>query len=250
MIKVLNKHTATTEELKGSISVMRPSVLGNLYKVKPYGPYSREEAVEAYEVWLRQELVNKNERVRNVMNALYLAAKQGHEVKLVCCCHPKRCHAHVIKRLLEEALEAISMCKQCNARDQLDGEMFPGEMTLEDYAEMYAQLMSMYGEGEGDGEGNPGGRGIGSGGIVEEDDSGESSFVDEKSKSAIQKGKILLSLKTKGLSDTGDIKDEEYKRVVGELRQSLEEVIDQEEIPPGYIESIKKYFDTLDREND
>jgi uncharacterized protein YeaO (DUF488 family) len=83
---------------------MRPSVLGNPYKVKPHGPYSREEAVEAYEVWLRQQLTNKNERVRNVMNALNLAAKRGHDVKLVCCCHPKRCHAHVIKRMLEEAL--------------------------------------------------------------------------------------------------------------------------------------------------
>jgi hypothetical protein len=147
---------------------------------------------------------------------------------------------------LEEALEVISMCKQCNAKDQLDGEMFPGEMTLEDYAEMYAQLMAMYdGEG-GDGDGT-GGRGIGGGGIVDEDDSGESSFVDEKSRSAIQKGKILLSLKSKGLSDTGDIQDAEYQKIVGEIRQSLEEVIDQEEIPPGYVEGIKKYFDTLDR---
>ncbi len=53
MIKVLNKHTAGAEELRDSISVMRPSVLGNPYKVKPYDSYSREEAVEKYEVWLR-----------------------------------------------------------------------------------------------------------------------------------------------------------------------------------------------------
>jgi hypothetical protein len=103
MIKVLNKYTASAEELRDSVSVMRPSVLGNPYKVKPHGPYSRGEVVEAYEVWLRQQLADKNERVRNIMNALYLAAKRGHEVKLVCCCHPQRCHAHVIKRVLEEA---------------------------------------------------------------------------------------------------------------------------------------------------
>jgi hypothetical protein len=77
MITVLNKHAASAEELRDSISVMRPSVLGNPYKVKPYGPYTREEAVEKYELWLRRELANKNERVRNVMNALYLAAKLG-----------------------------------------------------------------------------------------------------------------------------------------------------------------------------
>jgi hypothetical protein len=104
MITVLNKHTATAGELRDSISVMRPSLLGNPYRVKPYGPYTREEAVEKYELWLRRELANKNERIRNIMNALYLAAKRGHEVKLVCCCHPKRCHAHVIKGMLEEAL--------------------------------------------------------------------------------------------------------------------------------------------------
>jgi hypothetical protein len=38
MITVLDKHTATAGELQDSINVMRPSVLGNPYKVKPYGP--------------------------------------------------------------------------------------------------------------------------------------------------------------------------------------------------------------------
>ncbi|MCA8999353.1 MAG: hypothetical protein KDA80_20330, partial [Planctomycetaceae bacterium] len=149
---------------------------------------------------------------------------------------------------LEEALQMISMSKQLAADDQLDGEMFDGEMSLEDYAEMYAELMGMSQGNGGDENGNgTGGRGMGEGGVVDEDDDANTDFVDEKSKSAIQKGKILLSMKTKGLSDTGDIKDEDYKRIVGEIRQSLEDVIDQEEIPPGYIDGIKKYFDTLEK---
>lgn len=153
---------------------------------------------------------------------------------------------------LEEALEMISMAKQMNAEGKLDGEMFPGEMTLEDYAELYAQMMGEgmgqgVGEGEGDGEGT-GGRGFGQGGEVEEDDSVATDFIDEKSKAAIQKGKILLSMKTKGLSDSGDITDADYKRIVGEIQQSLDDVIEQEQIPPGYLGSIKKYFDTLDEE--
>lgn len=151
---------------------------------------------------------------------------------------------------LEEALEMISMAKQMNAEGKLDGEMFPGEMTLEDYAELYAQMMGDSsgmgeGEGEGDGEGT-GGRGFGEGGEVDEDDSVATDFIDEKSKAAIQKGKILLSMKTKGLSDSGDVSEAEYKRIVGEIQQSLDDVIEQEQIPPGYLEGIKKYFDTLD----
>ncbi len=150
---------------------------------------------------------------------------------------------------LEEALEMISMAKQMNADGKLDGEMFPGEMTLEDYAELYAQMMGDgmgQGEGEGEGEGT-GGQGFGEGGEVEEDDSIGTEFIDEKSKAAIQKGRILLSMKTKGLSDSGDITDADYKRIVGELQQSLDDVIEQEQIPPGYLEGIKKYFDTLEK---
>ena len=148
---------------------------------------------------------------------------------------------------LEEALEMISMAKQMNAEGKLDGEMFPGEMTLEDYAEMYAEMMGegMGEGGDGDGEGT-GGEGFGEGGEVEEDDSVATDFIDEKSKAAIQKGKILLSMKTKGLSDSGDISDADYKKIVGELQQSLDDVIEQEQIPPGYLDGIKKYFDTLD----
>lgn len=151
---------------------------------------------------------------------------------------------------LEEALEMISMAKQMNAENKLDGEMFPGEMTLEDYAELYAQMMGEMagqgGEGEGEGDGL-GGPGIGQGGEAPEDDSVTTDFVDEKSNAIVQKGKILLSMKTKGLSDSGDIADADYKRIVGEIQQSLDAAIEQERVPPGYLDNIKKYFDTLDR---
>ena len=57
-------------------------------------------------------------------------------------------------------------------------------------------------------------------------------------------------MKTKGLSDSGDITDADYKRIVGEIQQSLDDVIEQEQIPPGYLGGIKKYFDTLDKEKE
>ncbi|TWT52346.1 hypothetical protein KOR42_30320 [Thalassoglobus neptunius] len=155
---------------------------------------------------------------------------------------------------LEKALEAIAQAKQMNAEGGLDGEEFESDMTLEDYAELYAQMTGRQGMGEGDGEGEGdgdgdglGGEGFGEGGEAPEDDSVATGFINETSKSAIQKGKILLSMKTKGLSESGEIKDEEYKQIVGDIQQSLDDVIDQEQIPPGYVDSIKKYFDTLDR---
>lgn len=148
---------------------------------------------------------------------------------------------------LEEALEVIGNCKQCNSQDQLDGSLCSGGMTLQDYAEMYAQLTAAQHEGSG-GAGN----GIGSQSaglnLGDEQELTGANIANEKSSSAIQKGKVLLSMKTSGLADQGNINLDDYKRVVGEIRQSLEDVIDQEEIPPGYVENIKKYFDTLERQ--
>jgi hypothetical protein len=148
---------------------------------------------------------------------------------------------------LEEALKLISMAKQCkgNCPNGEEGQA-DRELALSDYAELYAELMQQYAMQQGNGEGT-GGEGQGGGAKVDEDDSVETGFVDEKSKSAIQKGKILLSMKSKGLSEAGEMKDANYKQIVGEIKQSLDDVITQEEIPPGYIEGIKKYFDTLEK---
>ncbi len=141
---------------------------------------------------------------------------------------------------LEEALNLISMAKQLNAEEMLDGESAEAAQSLADYAEMYAQMMAdMQGMGE------LGGEGFGEGGEAPEDETVETEFVDETSKSAIQKGKILLSMKTKGLSDTGEAV-KEYRDAIEDVKQGAAEAIEQEEIPPGYIEAIQKYFDKIE----
>ncbi len=154
---------------------------------------------------------------------------------------------------LDEALKLISQAKGLNAEDQLEGEMMAGNMSLEDYEEMYAQLMGMQSgagaEGEGDGDGL-GGRGMREGGVAPEKDDAQTDFVTQQSKSQIQQGKILLSMKSKGLSDSGEVRDEDYRRVVGEIKQNLEDVIEQEQIPPGYVDGIKQYFDTLENKGE
>ncbi|WP_139228206.1 hypothetical protein [Planctomicrobium piriforme] len=144
---------------------------------------------------------------------------------------------------LEDALRLVSMAKQCKGNCNKPGEEgADGEQTLADYAKLYAELARQYQQGEGTGN-----EGQGKGGEVEEDDSVATNFVDEKSKSAIQKGKILMSMSAKGVSESGEMQDQNYKKIVGEIRQSLDEVINAEEIPPGYVDGIKKYFDTMEK---
>jgi hypothetical protein len=141
---------------------------------------------------------------------------------------------------LEEALELISMAKQLNGQEMLDGEMGEGMQSMDDYAELYAQMMGEMGDG-----GPLGGEGMGEGGEAPEDDSIQTDFVDERSKSAVQKGKILLSMKTKGLSDTGEAR-KEYRAIMSDIKQGVAEAIEQEQIPPGYRDAIQKYFDQFE----
>lgn len=155
-------------------------------------------------------------------------------------------------KALEESLKAIQAAKKLNEAGQLDGEGGEGQ-SLDDYAEMYAEMMAEMGEGQGEGEGRgqgdgdgTGGEGMGRGGKTPEDESISTDFQKEKSKSATKAGKVLLSMKTKGLSESGDAKTE-FQRLAGEVRQGLSEAIELEQIPPGYVPGIKSYFDTLEQ---
>ena len=122
--------------------------------------------------------------------------------------------------------------------------MLESAETLDDYREFYQQLTEQLGQqmSEGDGTGN---RGFGKGGEVPEDDSVKTKFTSEISKSALTAGKVLLSLKTKGQSDSGDAR-QNYRKSVKAIKQGVSEAIDKEEIPKGYIEGIKKYFNSLE----
>lgn len=152
-------------------------------------------------------------------------------------------------KALEEALKVVQMAKQLNDQEKLDGEQSEGTQTIEEYAEFYAQLIAQIGGGEEEGSedgDDTGGEGMGSGGKAPEDDSITTDFKTEQSKSAVTAGKVLLSVKTKGLSDKGDA-SKEYKTLIQKVKQGYSEAILQEQIPPGYHEGIKSYFDNLDK---
>jgi hypothetical protein len=137
---------------------------------------------------------------------------------------------------LEEALKACQMAEQANQKEALDGKECEGCKSMAAYAELYAKLMRERGDGTGDPEGG--------GGMVEEDDSTKSDFKTEKAKSAITAGKILLSMKTKGLGDKGEAKVE-YREAARNVRQGVSEAIRSEEVPPGYHDGIKGYFESI-----
>lgn len=150
---------------------------------------------------------------------------------------------------LEKALQTAQMAKKANENGELDGQECEDCVSLEDYQELYKELLAEMGltEGEGEGEGNGkgmGGRGMGEGDIAPEDDAAKTGFKTEKSKSAVTAGKVLLSMQTKGLSDTGEA-EQNYTGQIEKIQQGVSEAILQEQVPPGYHEEIKKYFDTL-----
>ena len=146
---------------------------------------------------------------------------------------------------LEKALETARMAQKANENGEAQGERLENAETLDDYREFYKQLMEQMGEQIADGEGT-GNRGFGKGGEVPEDNTAKTGFKTEVSKSALTAGKVLLSLKTKGQSDIGDAR-QSYSKSVQAIRQGASEAIDKEEIPKGYIQGIKKYFQSLDK---
>jgi hypothetical protein len=65
----------------------------------------REKNIAEYELWLNRQINNQNPEVRKTLNLIFTTAKRG-EVELECFCHPKACHADVIKKIIEEKLRS------------------------------------------------------------------------------------------------------------------------------------------------
>lgn len=152
---------------------------------------------------------------------------------------------------LEDALKTIQQAQNLNQQGQMDGEKLEGCETLSDYAEMYAQMMGQQG-GQGGGpkdlnEGSDGG--TGEGGETPEDDSDPEGYKDEKTKTRIKAGKVLLSIKTKEHAEETDFDPDslrEYQASVNSLKDGVQSAIENEEIPPGYVDGIKNYFDRIE----
>jgi len=76
--------------------VGRPSILGN-----PYTRGTREEVIDAYNDYIRQQIAEKNTDIVEELERLYKIAKIE-PLRLICWCAPLPCHANIIKNIILE----------------------------------------------------------------------------------------------------------------------------------------------------
>lgn len=83
-------------KLAGS-DLVDASALGNPFPLE--GEASRERVIKNYRLWLWQQIQSKNGIWTELQRIADLAERE--DVELLCWCHPKACHADVIKACLE-----------------------------------------------------------------------------------------------------------------------------------------------------
>jgi len=99
MIRIANKNHGQQGEYVG-----RGSPLGNPFKFKYDCGIERDKVIEKYRTWLYHKIETADPKILDEMLRLYEIAENGNLV-LLCFCVPKRCHAEVIKDVLEFWLE-------------------------------------------------------------------------------------------------------------------------------------------------
>ena len=121
-------------------------------------------------------------------------------------------------KALEEALKAIQMARQRNAGQVLAG----GDGAEQDNKEP----------------------GWGAGGYAPPSERIETASTNERSRSALQAGKMLMQMKLQEVGPVGDTEANYLERVAA-VKQGVSEAILQEQVPAGYHEAISKYFDQI-----
>lgn len=218
--------------------------LQNLEKMA-HEKMNNEQLASALERAMQQMELSENkdmqqDAMESAMQSLELSEKELEQVQ----------QAVKDMKELEEALRTIQQAKKLNDQEKLDGAQTEKCKTLAEYEAMYAEMLAQGeagepGDGEGEGEGGGDG-GFGKGGAMPEDDSVETGFKSEQSKSAVVAGKMLLSMQTKGEAEKGEVV-RDYKQLLKSVKQGAMEAMNTEQIPPGYHESIKSYFDALEK---
>lgn len=70
-------------------------------------------------------------------------------------------------------------------------------------------------------------------------------FQDEKSLSELQAGRILMEMKIKGVPEEKGDAQEKYQKSVQQVKQGVNEAILREQVPPGYHDTVKTYFEQM-----
>jgi hypothetical protein len=101
MIKIMNMRK-TKPKSPYDIRVDRVSVLGNPYKLKTED--QRDEVCDKYEKYFNSQISNNNDFFCELENLVNIYNYYG-KLNLFCWCTPKRCHAEVIKKWLENKIK-------------------------------------------------------------------------------------------------------------------------------------------------
>ncbi|WP_010584256.1 coiled-coil domain-containing protein [Schlesneria paludicola] len=240
----LQQLAATKDPLKRSELMQElKERLQNLEKMA-HEKLNNEQLASALERAMQQMELSENkdmqqDAMESAMQSLELSEKELEQVQ----------QAVKDMKELEEALRTIQQAKKLNDQEKLDGAQTEKCKTLAEYEALYAEMLAQgeAGEEAGEEEGEGGGPGgFGKGGAMPEDDSVETGFKSEQSKSAVVAGKMLLSMQTKGEAEKGEVV-RDYKQLLKSVKQGAMEAMNTEQIPPGYHESIKSYFDSLEK---
>jgi hypothetical protein len=76
-----------------AINIMRPSKWGNPYKLSDYN--DRDVVLELYSEYIFK-------RIQLEPNLLNEIKQELGGKDLVCCCHPKKCHGHILLKIANE----------------------------------------------------------------------------------------------------------------------------------------------------
>jgi hypothetical protein len=102
-ITVVNRKTfkGPSQYIGRAIRNLKSSPLGNKYRVKPHGPYEREQSVLIlYKQWLWKEMQDKTSAAYNELKRLAEIAKTQ-PLNLSCWCAPQLCHGEIVKKAIE-----------------------------------------------------------------------------------------------------------------------------------------------------
>lgn len=94
-IKIANKNRGQQGEYVG-----RGSILGNPYRLTYDCGVERDKVIDLYRNWLYRKIEQVDPEIIEELERLYEIAVKG-DLVLLCWCAPKRCHAEVIRDVLE-----------------------------------------------------------------------------------------------------------------------------------------------------
>lgn len=102
-ITIVNKKTfhGESEYIGRTVRNLTGSPLGNPFKVKPHGPYERDESVFVmYRKWLWREMQATDSKVLKELLRLKKIA-EVRPVNIACWCAPDACHGEIVKKAIQ-----------------------------------------------------------------------------------------------------------------------------------------------------